>query len=241
MSKHSNSKYSAFTLIELLVVIAIISILAAILFPVFGRVRENGRKTACASNLKQIGLSVRMYLQDYDSVFMPYMQGPTTSPRALLEPYNKSRQIWVCPSEQDPKVTQISDDAQYVSYMLNNQMATTAPKPATATTPYVAPVLRVVSLIKFPDQIVVTHDSDTGELGWTEGNSWDAGKTTDWPQYRPNGCTDSNAKKTVKPCGQSSYLDSWFVRHNGTFNVLYVDGHVKSGIAQQFSDTNFVP
>jgi len=58
-----------FTLIELLVVIAIIAILAAILFPVFARAREAGRKTTCASNLRQIGLAILMYVSDYDDSF----------------------------------------------------------------------------------------------------------------------------------------------------------------------------
>src|SRR5687767_15336393 len=57
---------SGFTLIELLVVIAIIAILAAILFPVFARARENARRTSCASNLKQISLGFLQYAQDYD-------------------------------------------------------------------------------------------------------------------------------------------------------------------------------
>jgi len=58
-----------FTLIELLVVIAIIAILAAILFPVFARARENARKSSCQSNLKQIGTGLMMYVQDYDETF----------------------------------------------------------------------------------------------------------------------------------------------------------------------------
>src|SRR5689334_5202516 len=58
-----------FTLIELLVVIAIIAILAAILFPVFARARENARRASCQSNLKQIGLGIMMYTQDYDETF----------------------------------------------------------------------------------------------------------------------------------------------------------------------------
>src|SRR5688572_11387890 len=62
-------KRRGFTLIELLVVIAIIAILAAILFHVFAQAREAARSTACLSNLKQIGLSVHMYAQDYDEEF----------------------------------------------------------------------------------------------------------------------------------------------------------------------------
>ncbi len=59
----------AFTLIELLVVIAIIAILAAILFPVFARAREQARKTTCLSNLRQIGTAALMYVQDHDETF----------------------------------------------------------------------------------------------------------------------------------------------------------------------------
>src|SRR4051795_2249509 len=57
-----------FTLIELLVVIAIIALLAAILFPVFARARENARKSSCLNNLKQVGIGLLQYAQDYDEI-----------------------------------------------------------------------------------------------------------------------------------------------------------------------------
>lgn len=64
-------KSNGFTLIELLVVISIIAVLAGILMPVFARARENARKTRCLSNVKQLGLAMLMYAQDYDEV-MPF-------------------------------------------------------------------------------------------------------------------------------------------------------------------------
>jgi len=75
-----NMKKKGFTLIELLVVIAIIAILAAILFPVFARARENARRAACQSNMKQIGLALMQYSQDYDEQF-PHTSfgGPDTT------------------------------------------------------------------------------------------------------------------------------------------------------------------
>ena len=104
-----------FTLIELLVVIAIIAILAAILFPVFARARENARRTSCLSNLKQAGLAVMMYVQDYDErlPFRRIAVDPATpdadypggkwTPNIFywqqnLYPYVKNKQFYVCPS-----------------------------------------------------------------------------------------------------------------------------------------------
>ena len=101
-------KKSAFTLIELLVVIAIIAILAAILFPVFARARENARRASCQSNLKQIGLGITQYAQDYDGWTMGsgvfVAPGVYHSWPSVLFPYVKSNQLFTCPSGETEKV-----------------------------------------------------------------------------------------------------------------------------------------
>lgn len=91
------SKNRAFTLIELLVIIAIIALLAAILFPVFARVRENARRSSCQSNLKQIGLGLMQYVQDYDER-MPNWAFGSNGWQVLAQPYIKSTQVFQCPS-----------------------------------------------------------------------------------------------------------------------------------------------
>ena len=97
-SKFLSARRSAFTLIELLVVIAIIAILAAILFPVFARARENARRSSCQSNLKQIALGMVQYTQDYDEKYLIQDTGNLLHFGYILQPYVKSRQIFVCPS-----------------------------------------------------------------------------------------------------------------------------------------------
>ncbi len=107
-------KPTGFTLIELLVVIGIIALLAAILFPVFGRARENSRKTSCLNNLKQLGIAFQMYSQDYD-LFMPVSEGATTPNKVYalerLGPYAKSDQYLKCPSDSSANTRPIRNIA----------------------------------------------------------------------------------------------------------------------------------
>ena len=85
--------------------IAIISILAAILFPVFAQAREKARQTACLSNMRQMSLGVMMYAQDYDET-LPL--AATATPTGflnwhdLVDPYMKNKQIWICPNAKAP-------------------------------------------------------------------------------------------------------------------------------------------
>jgi prepilin-type N-terminal cleavage/methylation domain-containing protein/prepilin-type processing-associated H-X9-DG protein len=103
-----------FTLIELLVVIAIISILAAILFPVFAAAKASAKRAVCLSNQKQIGTGFVLYVADYDDVmpdrrdlkvslgYHPWTSWPPSDPRTgwaevAFAPYLRSTEIWSCP------------------------------------------------------------------------------------------------------------------------------------------------
>ena len=133
---NGRGRSGAFTLVELLVVIAIIAILAAILFPVFARARENGRRASCQSNLKQLGLATAQYLQDFDGQLFHHHEGwvlddgtqvddlpanvsgctgggsgnsQAEKPWIIFfQPYIKSRQIGFCPSDPTPHPAKLS-------------------------------------------------------------------------------------------------------------------------------------
>lgn len=103
MKRHPKIKRRGFTLIELLVVITIIGILAAMLFPVFSRIRENARRIQCVNNLKQIGLGFAQYYDDNNQRMPVNIATPTATDvgsLSLLSNYlgNTSQMLW-CPSD----------------------------------------------------------------------------------------------------------------------------------------------
>jgi prepilin-type N-terminal cleavage/methylation domain-containing protein/prepilin-type processing-associated H-X9-DG protein len=109
----------AFTLIEILMVIALISLLAAMLFPVFAQARKSARSITCVSNMRQLGVAISMYAGDYDDSYPNgtddgrkiscnkgfYPEGidkinPSKSIYDLLTPYTSNNsQIWKCPQD----------------------------------------------------------------------------------------------------------------------------------------------
>lgn len=221
--KQMLSQRRGFTLIELLVVIAIIAILAAILFPVFARARENARKSTCQSNLKQIGTANSMYLQDYDQT-MPYwlMPSPAGTGRIytgyfywyeLLVPYMKNDGVWRCPSDSAPYVSTLPPAT--VSYRLNVSYGMNCAH---------NPALGNAGRGPF--------DSGSGYLGQADSIIQDPAGTILCVDSESIGAMPYGYNDT-RFTGSGTYnadmvRDAARNRHNNTVNVLFYDGHVKA-------------
>lgn len=232
--KNSRSCHRAkgFTLIELLVVIAIIAILAAILFPVFARARENARRASCQSNLKQLGLGIAQYTQDYDENLplgaVNYNGGRIFWSQSIM-PYVKSTQLFECPSfaykdrrgftynlQTDMAPAAGYQIGWYVPYGMNSALQTrtsayvsTAYPIAQITHPSELLMLADVSGLQIPGESLGYLSSATGV------------NLSDYGWYQVFFKTYGTGITGHYPCGPAT-------RHLGTGNVLYADGHVKA-------------
>jgi prepilin-type N-terminal cleavage/methylation domain-containing protein len=219
------SRTKGFTLIELLVVMAIISLLAAMLFPVFARARENARRASCMSNVKQLALGLMMYSQDYDEKFpfVRYPQNGTKTWDDQIFPYIKSDQVFMCPSAYYKNTR---------AYAMNVWIAGWTNYPFSGITASETPVnLTLAGIPNAANTVLLIEDSARENSAGTYnlrgqvtesvnpgGVAWTTRSSAPWGAY-----TGLNRRAD----GVQIYGPGTGVHINDTFVTAYADGHVK--------------
>ena len=227
-----------FTFIELLVVISIIGLLAALLFPVFARVREKGRQTSCLSKERQIGLGVFLYVEDHDGMFFSngtLMAGTGWAKKCY--PYVRSAQLFRCPD--DPNRVRQGQDGRYsftaypVSYGLNTNLCGGRGRPAATLPGFTAPARTVLLFEVANDASSLGWDSPRPRPGdWDDGSvagNGNSGVTWHTPEdcpacvldYEPLYATgDMGGRRVNGNVGSRA-------RHGGGANYVAGDGHAR--------------
>jgi prepilin-type N-terminal cleavage/methylation domain-containing protein/prepilin-type processing-associated H-X9-DG protein len=233
VNRKMGTRFRGFTLIELLVVITIIAILAAILFPVFARVKEKAKEINCVSNMRQVGLAVAMYTSDSEDIL------PITwlwdrdwcernaSWKQLIQPYQKSDLVFMCPSFSGPRV----DCGQRVSdpqirwlgeFGINNWAYIDR---FTRVNPnhydYKANKSASVYGIDLPSQTLIVGENDDG----------------DWISEPENmKCTDPASAITIFTADYGHIAFRHGAKDKAT--AAFVDGHAKVLTRDQFHENN---
>ncbi|MES2459168.1 MAG: DUF1559 domain-containing protein [Armatimonadota bacterium] len=241
----------AFTLIELLVVIAIIAVIAAILFPVFAQSREKARQSACASNLRQIGLALQQYVQDFDETYPPEIvktppiNGGTEDGRPFdreLVPYLRNDGVWACPSDEAIRDNKNLWDGAFTipqtprSYGIVNRLVTQesadAGKDLDQNTGVISRPLGEIERTAETIALVESWATFPGNksdsvLGGVAGSTLLGCDAWKLPGRRKSGATPID---TFTPCADD--FDNAIALpargHQGMGNYAFADGHVKS-------------
>lgn len=212
---HQEKRRSGFTLIELLVVIAIIAILAAILFPVFAKARDQARSSACMNNMKQGSLAIIMYADDWEGTIPITMEVDELGASHVLalwfnglDTYTKTREVWFCPNDPDRG----ADQKLWGSYLTNGLLTAGARKINAANRPSETILLaeRARGWARMPDNNPNDEHSPYYDLcydSWLPNGHWQEGRIAWPPEF-------------------VDLLDTR--RHGERSNYAFLDGHVKS-------------
>jgi prepilin-type N-terminal cleavage/methylation domain-containing protein len=227
---------TAFTLIELLVVIAIIAILAAILFPVFAQAREKARTSTCISNIKQMGLAITMYRQDYDG----------TNPRHRLCPDAAADQL--C-ANASPTVMTGPNEVWWAPY--DNSVLPESPGPyPNYHAGFLQPYVKSTEIFKCPSDkkwqvgYAMSYISD-GPMGKADGFIQNPTVLFVWDHSKTPGCADTRAHAantpwTPFPPSADTAHTHYPYRHSEGFVGLRYDGGAKFRKPSSLTDADFL-
>lgn len=242
MTRRKNT-HLAFTLIELLVVIAIIAILTAMLFPVFAQAKEAARKTACLSNMKQLGTSVMLYIHDYDNTFMKTTYNNSNPRRGswvfTTQPYVQNFHIFRCSSDPFPvKFDTIDNNGNpatiYYSY-INNYNVIAAHDFTVVKDSQIANTAQVLVFAERRDRLqsgiqIGTHKGTSGFIPGQPCPWWTLGV-----EYRRATIQDAlNALNGTSD--KPEIVRIRWDRHAKGANYIFADGHAKWHRLEQLLD-----